>query len=73
MTTKFKKGEKVRWSYGVHYAEGTVKSSFERRTTRKIKGQEITRNGSPENPAYYILQDDGATALKLGSELEGLS
>lgn len=67
---KFKEGEKVKWSWGDSTAEGKVQSSFEEKTTRKIKGNEVTRNGTKENPAYYIKQEDGDTVLKLESELD---
>jgi len=47
-----------------------VQSSFTHKVTRKIAGQEITRNGSQSNPAYYVRVDDGNNVLKLHSELE---
>lgn len=62
-------GDRVRWKWGADYAEGTVKSCFEKRVTRKIKGSEIVRNGSSDNPALYIEQDDGDHVLKLSSEV----
>ena len=40
------------------------------KVTRTIKGSEITRNGSDDDPAYEIEQDDGTTVLKLRSEVE---
>ncbi|QDG54251.1 DUF2945 domain-containing protein [Persicimonas caeni] len=63
-------GDRVRWKWGSDYAEGTVKSSFEKRVTRTIKGSEIVRNGSSDNPALYIEQDDGDHVLKLSSEVD---
>ena len=38
--------------------------------TRQSKGESITRNGSDDNPAYVIEQEDGTTVLKLRSELQ---
>ncbi|MGK7397690.1 MAG: DUF2945 domain-containing protein [Candidatus Cyclobacteriaceae bacterium M3_2C_046] len=67
---KFKQGEHVKWNWGNGTASGQVKSVFEKKVTRKIKGNEITRNGSRENPAYYIIQEDGGSALKSESELK---
>ena len=70
MTNQYSPGDNVKWKWGSGQAEGTVQSRFEEKTTRKIKGKEITRQGSKEDPAYYIKQADGDTVLKLGSELE---
>lgn len=65
-----KTGEKVKWKWGDGYGEGTVQSVFVEKTTRKIKGNEVTRNGSKTDRAVYIQQDDGTHVLKLESELE---
>ncbi len=65
-----KVGDKVRWHWGSGTATGTVQESFDRHVERKIKGSEITRNGSPENPALLIVQEDGDQVLKLTSEVE---
>ena len=65
-----KEGDDVTWSWGSGTATGSIKSMFEKKTTRKIKGSEITRNGSKEDPALYIEQEDGDTVLKLASEVE---
>ena len=40
------------------------------KVTRTLGGSEITRNGSDEDPAYVIEQEDGARVLKLRSEVE---
>ena len=66
----FSEGDKVKWSWGSGEAEGKVKSVFEEKTTRKIKGNEVTRNGSSDDPALYIEQEDGDNVLKLASEVE---
>lgn len=70
MMTHFSEGDTVRWTWGKGTATGVVKSVFERKTTRTIKGSEITRNGTKNDPALYIKQDDGASVLKLASEVE---
>ncbi len=62
-------GDKVEWDWGDGTATGTVKSSFAEKTTRTIKGSEVTRNGSKDDPALYIEQADGDTVLKLASEV----
>ena len=63
-------GDTVKWSWGDGHGSGKVQSVFEQKTTRKIKGTEVTRNGSTDDPALYIKQEDGDTVLKLSSEVE---
>jgi len=59
----------VEWNWGSGTAQGQVKERFERKVTRTLKGSEITRDGSEDDPAYLIEQEDGDQVLKLGSEL----
>lgn len=66
---KFDKGSKVKWHWGSGTATGKIEERFEEDVTRKIKGSEITRHGTKDDPAYLIKQDDGDKVLKLGSEL----
>ena len=65
-----KEGTKVTWKWGNGTATGTVKSTFTKKTTRTIKGSEVTRNGEEGNKALYIEQEDGDHVLKLESEVE---
>ncbi|MCA0941426.1 DUF2945 domain-containing protein [Salipiger pacificus] len=65
----FQVGETVQWNWGDGKARGKIADRFERRVTRQIKDQEITRNGSSDTPAFLIEQDDGGRVLKLESEL----
>ena len=65
-----KAGDKVKWAWGQGHATGTVKTAYARKVTRKLKGASITRNGSKDDPALYIEQDDGDGVLKLASEVE---
>jgi len=69
MTANFRKGDKVSWTWGGNTAEGKVAERFERRVKRTIKGTTVTRNGSKDEPAYLIVQEDGDRVLKSGSEL----
>ena len=69
-SSKFRKGQQVKWSWGSGEGTGKVKERFERDVERTIKGSKITRHGDEDNPAYLIEQDDGDEVLKLGSELE---
>ncbi len=65
-----RKGSTVSWSWGNGSAAGKVIAVHRDKVTRTIKGSEITRNGSDEDPAYEIEQQDGAKVLKLRSEVE---
>jgi len=67
---KYSEGTAVKWKWGSGYGHGKVQSSFTKKVTRKIDGEEISRNGSEDNPAYYIEVDDGNNVLKLHSELQ---
>ena len=65
-----KKGETVHWNWGKSEAEGKVKEKFSEPVEKKIKGSEIKRNASKENPAYLIEQDNGNEVLKSEKELK---
>jgi hypothetical protein len=62
-------GANVSWKWGSGIAEGKVEERFERRVQRTIKGAKVVKNGSRENPAVLIRQEDGGKVLKLQSEL----
>lgn len=62
-------GSTVRWKWGSGVAEGKLVERFERRVQRTLKGTRVVKNGSADNPALLIEQDDGARVLKLASEL----
>jgi len=64
-----KKGDKVHWNWGKSQAEGTIKEKSEKTITKKIKGSEVKRKGSKEEPAYVIQQESGAEVVKSESEL----
>ncbi len=59
----------MKWKWGQGYGRGTVKTVYSRKVTRKIGGKEITRDGSADQPAYYIERQDGNNVLKLHSEV----
>ena len=63
-------GTEVSWTWGQGSATGKVTEVHHDKVTRTTKGQEITRNGTEDNPAYVIEQEDGTTVLKLHSEVE---
>lgn len=70
MSHAFRKGQRVRWNWGTGVGRGTVTERFDRHVERTLKGAKVSRNGSADDPAYLIVQEDGGEVLKLGSELE---
>lgn len=71
MANAYRKGQAVSWSWGKGTAHGKVEERFERRVQRTIEGSKIVKNGTKDNPAYLVEQEDGGRALKRGSELKG--
>jgi len=65
-----REGTQVKWNWGNGEATGEVEEVFRSDVTRTLKGEEVTRKGSDDNPAYLIVQDDGDKVLKLKSEVE---
>jgi hypothetical protein len=65
----FAKGDKVRWTWGAHNAEGVVAQKFTSRVKRTIKGKAVIRKATEDEPAYLVKQEDGGRALKSASEL----
>lgn len=64
-------GDKVKWSWGTGTGTGTgtITKVYTRKITRTIKGSEITRNASEDDPAYLIEQEDGDEVLKGETEI----
>ncbi|WP_370400263.1 DUF2945 domain-containing protein [Sulfitobacter sp. JB4-11] len=65
----YSEGDKVEWDWGDGTGTGTVQKTYTQKITRKIKGSEVTRDGSDDDPALFIEQDDGDEVLKLSSEV----
>ncbi|GAA4456933.1 DUF2945 domain-containing protein [Nibrella saemangeumensis] len=65
-----KKGDQVRWKWGSGHAEGKVVEVRKEEVERTIDGKKIKRNGTDDNPAVVIEQEDKQRVLKLASELE---
>lgn len=70
MSKSFRIGDKVSWKWGRGTAEGKITERFTDAVTRKIKGAEVTRNASADEPAFLIEQKDGDRVLKSASELD---
>ncbi|WP_372626126.1 DUF2945 domain-containing protein [Arsukibacterium sp.] len=69
MTDAYQTNTKVEWDWGNGTAEGYTREVFRNKITRSIKGTEVTRVASDDDPAYLIEQSDGDQALKLHSEI----
>jgi hypothetical protein len=67
--THFHKGARVEWNWAKGVGTGKVVEAFTKSVTRTIKGAEVTRKASKDEPAYMIEQDDGGRVLKSASEL----
>ncbi|MXO66960.1 DUF2945 domain-containing protein [Altericroceibacterium endophyticum] len=69
-TNSFQTGQYVQWNWGSGQGTGKITERFERDVERTLQGSKVTRNGTEDDPAYLIRQEDGDEVLKLGSELE---
>ena len=64
-----REGTKVEWDWSGSTATGKVKEVFREDVTRTIKGNEVSKEASEDEPAYLIEQEDGDEALKSSSEV----
>lgn len=69
MAEHYKKGDKLEWNWGGGVGRGEVVTAHTEKTTKTIKGAEVTRDADQECPAYTIRQDDGDLVLKSHSEV----
>ncbi|WP_418317146.1 DUF2945 domain-containing protein [Piscinibacter sakaiensis] len=69
MADAYPTNTKVQWDWGGGTGEGYVRGVFREKVSEVLKGSKVTRNGSDQDPAYLIEQDDGDKVLKLHSEL----
>lgn len=65
----YQKGAKVEWDWGDGTGTGTVVETYTEKITETIKGSEVTRNASKDEPAYLIEQSDGDKVIKSHSEV----
>ncbi|WP_216726445.1 hypervirulence associated TUDOR domain-containing protein [Hymenobacter siberiensis] len=68
-----RKGTQVSWKYGTGTATGKIESAHKEPISRTIKGSVIHRNGSADDPAFVIVQENGDRVLKLKSEVKAAS
>lgn len=60
----------VTWDWGNGTAEGYIREKFTHKVSKTLKGSEVTRNASEDDPAYLIEQSDGDKVLKSHSEIK---
>lgn len=65
-----RQGTAVKWKWGNGEAKGTVEETYKESVSKTLKGSEVTRNGTENDKALLIQQDDGDRVLKLESEVE---
>lgn len=61
-------GDRVEWDWGDGTASGEITQVYTQKQTLKIKGNEVTRDASEDEPAYRIDTGD-SEALKSHSEV----
>ena len=64
------KGDRVSWPWGAGEATGKVTEVFTSEVTRTLKGNEVTRKATYDEPAYLIEQEDGNEVLKSCTEVK---
>ena len=65
-----KEGSLVTWKWGKGVAAGVVREIFDRPVSITSKGAKVTRNGTAQNKALFIVQENGTELLKLESEVQ---
>ncbi|WP_411846997.1 DUF2945 domain-containing protein [Roseibacillus persicicus] len=73
MKKSYQTNTEVEWDWGNGTATGKVRRVFREEVTRTLDGSEVTRQGSDDDPAHLLEQDDGSEVLKLHSELRKAS
>ena len=65
-----KKGDTVHWNWGKSEAEGKIVAKHTDEVKKTIKGTEVKRKASKDEPAYEIEQAKGNKVIKSESELK---
>ena len=68
--SEFAVGDRVAWNWGAGRGEAQIVSIHTEDVCLSIKGTEVKRTASPDQPAYTLRQDDGDMVLKSETELE---
>lgn len=66
----FRIGQIVAWNWGDGTAKGKIKQIYKEPVSKTIKGTDVKRNASDDEPAYLIEQEDGDQVLKSKSEIK---
>lgn len=66
----FSIGDTVEWKWGNGSAKGEIVEVFTEDVEKTIKGSDVKRNASKDEPAYLIEQDDGDKVLKSVTEID---
>lgn len=67
-------GDKVAWNWGTSHMEGVVAEKYTGHVSKTIKGKQVARNGTEDNPAYFVMREDGKMpVLKKESELHQMN
>jgi len=67
--SKYSKGDTLEWNWGSGTGTGEVVEIYTQDVTKTLKGSEVSRNASEDEPAYLLEQSDGDEVLKSESEL----
>lgn len=62
-------GDRVSWDWGSGRGAGEVVERYTSKVTKTIKGTDVVRDASEDEPAYLVEQDDGDQVLKSAGEL----
>ena len=62
-------GDRVEWDWGDGTAEGKIKKVYTQKRTLSIKGNDVTRDASEDEPSFLIEQDDGDEVFKSSTEV----
>ncbi|MGF1475471.1 MAG: DUF2945 domain-containing protein [Geminicoccaceae bacterium] len=73
MVEAYQEGTEIEWDWGSGTASGKVVEVFYDDVTRTLKGSEVKRKASRDDPAYLIEQADGDQVLKGHSEIRKAS
>lgn len=65
----YTEGTKVAWNWGEGTAEAEIVKVYTRKITVTIKGTDVTREASDNQPAYLLKQEDGDQVLKAHCEV----
>ncbi|WP_208351401.1 DUF2945 domain-containing protein [Pseudaestuariivita rosea] len=65
----YRKGDQVEWDWGDGTAQGTIVEVHKEKVTKTLKGTDVTRAASEDEPAYLIKQEDGDKVLKSCTEI----